>query len=81
MKEKRTCQRCGGQIEDMRTNSAKYCISCSSKDDRLSITGVMREINRLHNMFVKLQCNFWELEKCLKSTHQKDIPEKPIKKL
>jgi reverse gyrase len=66
MKEKRICQRCGGEIEDMRTNSAKYCIACSSKDDRLSITGVMREINRLHNMFVKLQCNFWELEKIIK---------------
>ena len=66
MKEERICKRCGGQIEDMRTNSAKYCISCSSKDDRLSITGVMREINRLHNMFVKLQCNFWELEKIIK---------------
>lgn len=60
------CNRCGGQIEDIRTGNAKYCISCSSKDDRLSITGVMREINRLHNMMVKLQCNFWELEKIIK---------------
>ena len=60
------CKRCGGQIESIRTRGAKYCISCAGKDDRLSVNGVMREINRLHNMMVKLQCNFWELEKIIK---------------
>lgn len=62
----RRCLRCGGEIEDTRTARAKYCVSCSNKSGSLSVMGVMREVNQLRNMVIKLQCNLWELEKIIK---------------
>ena len=57
----RTCKRCGDNIEEL-TKNARYCRQCSYINEYMPSV-VKAEINKIWAALVKLQCNFWELEK------------------